>query len=261
MEISTINLVYFSATYTTRKVIRSLVEQTDKHITEYDITQTAPETDIMFESKDLLIAGTPVYAGRIPAVSVNAFNKFKGNNTPAIIACVYGNRDYDDAVLEMKDILENNGFKIISAGVFIAQHSIFPAVGQGRPDKTDMEILRSFGTKSFDIIKRTDNLLSLSSINVKGNTPYKIPGSIPLKPKGNKNCNECGTCVKLCPVKAIHKSSPRKTLKDICISCGRCIVTCPQKARNFSGLLYNLAGKKFVKANSLRKEPETFYIK
>lgn len=228
-------------------------------ITEYDITQSTPDADKVFDNESLLIVGMPVYAGRIPAKAAEALGRFKGNGTPAIIVCVYGNRDYDDALLELKDIVESNGFRMVSAGAFIAQHSIFPKVGADRPDERDMDIIKNFAGKSAEIYRSAADLNSLQEVNVKGNRPYKIPGSIPLTPRGNRHCNECGTCVKLCPVRAIDEKKPRKTDKVKCISCGRCIVVCPQKARSFGGLLYKIAGSKFTKANSGRKDPELFY--
>lgn len=256
---STIKLVYFSATYTTRKIVRIIAEQIGKEKTEYDITQTSSDEDITFGKDDLLIVGMPVYAGRIPAKASDALAKFKGNNTPAIAVAVYGNRDYDDALLELKDLVEGNGFKVISAGAFIAQHAIFPLVGANRPDESDLLKIRLFADESMERLNAITDISSCPDVKVKGNNPYKIPGKIPLTPKGNRKCDKCGICVKLCPTRAIPKDSPRKTEKALCISCGRCIVVCPQKARHFGGLLYKIAGAKFVKANVERKEPECFY--
>ncbi|MCD7900135.1 MAG: EFR1 family ferrodoxin [Bacteroides sp.] len=259
MQIPEINAVYFSATKTTRKIVRTITHQFTGKINEYDITQSSLAENIIIGSENLLLVGVPVYAGRIPAIAIDALNRFKGNNTPAVIICVYGNRDYDDALLEMKDLVENNGFKVISAAAFIAQHSIFPKVGQNRPDEKDFIKIDEFGTKTAGILKSITDITTLPDLEVKGNRPYKTPGKIPLQPKGDKKCIECGTCVKRCPVKAIPTDNPRKTEKDLCISCGRCIVVCPQKARHYGGLLYKLAGNKFIKANSERKEPTVVF--
>lgn len=261
MEISKINLVYFSATFTTKKIVRLIAKQLSDKVEAYDITQTAPENDVVSGSQDLLIVGMPVYAGRIPAKAVDALNKFKGNGSPAIIVCVYGNRDYDDALLELKNSVQANGFKVVSAGAFIAQHAIFPVVGMNRPDEKDIALIKAFASKSSDMLRSTTDINSLTAIHVKGNTPYKLPGKIPLRPKGNKKCNECGTCAEQCPVQAIPENTPRKTDKNRCIACGRCIVVCPQNARHFGGILYILAGKKFVKSNAARKEPELLFAK
>lgn len=104
-------------------------------------------------------------------------------------------------------------------------------------------------------------MYNLPDIQVKGNHPYKKPGKIPLTPKTSRQCNKCGLCVKLCPTDAIPAFNPRVTFGSKCIACARCIAVCPQQARRFGGLLYRFAGKKFVKANALRKEPEMMYYK
>lgn len=258
MKTENIKLVYFSATNTTKKIMKHIADQLEGNKQEYNITQTIPETEEL-ESTDLLVVGMPVYAGRIPAITLPALNRFKGKGTPAIIVCVYGNRDYDDALLELKDVVEMNGFKVVSAGAFIAQHSIFPEVGAARPDDKDMEAITAFAQKSKQIIDSATDLNALPEITPKGNRPYKVPGKLPLQPSGNRKCTECGTCVKLCPVQAIPADNPRKTDKEKCIACACCITVCPADARHFGGLLYKAAGMKFVKAHAARKEPECYY--
>jgi len=261
MKINNLNLVWFSATATTKNITAIIAEQfTTEAVTRHDITKSKLNDDIHIHSNDLLIVGMPVYAGRIPAVAVGALNKFKGNKTPAVIVCVYGNREYDDALLELKDILQANDFTIISAGAFIAQHSIFPTVGTSRPDEKDKEMIASFGRKSASLVSSLETTSNLPDIKVKGNRPYKKGGKVPLTPKADKKCNKCGTCVKLCPTNAIPSFNPRITFGSKCNSCARCIAVCPQCARHFGGLLYKFAGKKFTKDNSDRKEPETIYL-
>lgn len=61
----------------------------------------------------------------------------KGHGNPAIAVAVYGNRDYDDALVELQDLLEENGFCVIAGAAFVAQHSIFTKVAAGRPDEDD----------------------------------------------------------------------------------------------------------------------------
>lgn len=261
MEITNINLVYFSATYTTRKIVREIARQIACNITEYDITNTSPSNDVLSSNSELLIVGVPVYSGRVPSTAIDALNKFKGCNTPAIVICTYGNRAYDDSLLELKDIVETNGFTTIAAGAFIAEHSIFPKVATTRPDSEDIKKIEDFGHHCMDIIFNIEDTATLPKLKVNGSKPYKVPKNIPIHPTGNKNkCNKCGTCVTLCPVQAISETEPYKTDSQKCISCGRCIVVCTQKCRNFNGLLYKIAGWKFVKDNSTRKEPEYFTL-
>lgn len=260
MEIKNVNTVYFSATYTTQKIVRNIAEKFTGRRAEFDITQQAFEQDVVFGSDDLLIVGMPVYAGRLPAQVLPSLRRFKGDSTPAIIVCVYGNRDYDDALLELKETVEANGFKVISAGAFIAQHSIFPQVGAGRPDDNDMRAIEEFADKSRAIIHSIDDISIVSEPRIKGRHPYRGADKVPLVPSGDKKCNECKTCVKLCPSQAISEKNPRKTKSENCIACGRCIVVCPQGARRFTGLLHAFAKKKFIAAHSERKEPESIFV-
>lgn len=258
MQIKNLHSVYFSATNTTRRVVRHIAEQMPGHKEEHNITGVTLETDIVMDSSDLLIVGMPVYSGRIPAIALPVLSRFKGHDTPAVIVCVYGNRDYDDALLELNDVVEANGFKVIAGGVFIAQHSIFPKVGFNRPDEKDLILIKEFAEKCRDLLAATSDIALLPEITPKGNRPYKVPGSLPLHPKGNKDCTECGTCVKLCPTQAIAPETPRKTDKDKCIACARCITVCPVHARQFGGVAYKMAESMFLKSYSARKEPTIF---
>jgi len=250
-----VHLVYYSPAFSTRKVLRLIVKGTGLTVKEHDITMGLNE-NLTFASDDLVILGVPVYAGRVPALATEALSKVRGEKTPAILACVYGNRDYDDALLELKDISIANGFVPIAAGAFIARHSIFPNVGEGRPDAQDEQFLSSFGKQCIHEFETQGN--RKANLEVKGNFPYREPSKVPLVPKGDSSCDKCGTCVKMCPVHAIPSDRPRKTDKNLCISCARCIAVCPQKSRKFGGLLYKLVKRKFEKSFMTRKESDIF---
>lgn len=262
MEIKKITLVYFSATYTTRKVVRALAQMFGCEVEEHDVTDALPDSAMnLGRDGELLIVGMPVYAGRIPRRGAEALDKVKGDGAPAIAVCVYGNRDYDDALLELNDTLTTNGFKVIAAGAFIAQHSIFPQLAAGRPDKDDMAKLEAFGKRCKDKLDDWCEGDITIDLRIKGNRPYKKPGAVPLHPHGDKNkCNECRTCAKLCPTGAIDAQNPCHTDGSKCISCGRCVAVCPQHARHFGGILYSIAEKKIVGGNRERKEPEWFTV-
>lgn len=259
MKPNKVHAVYFSATYTTRKMVRWIAKKIGKNVVEHDITQKRPQEDVILDAQELLVVGMPVYAGRIPATAAADLTKFKGNNTPAIIVCAYGNREYDDALLELNDLVSANGFRVISAAAFIAQHSIFPKVGALRPDAADQQKIEDFAMQSVQKLESIKDLAATPVLNVPGNTPYKEPKGVPLQPTGDKKCDACGICVKLCPTQAIPVADPKSTNKELCISCARCIVVCPQKARKFRGPIYQLASMKFTKANAARKEPVVFF--
>ena len=254
-----ITTVYFSATYTTHRIVGHIAKRLSEEITECDITNNDPPEETLISKDELLIVGIPVYAGRVPSMAVERIRKFKGNGTPAIAVAVYGNRDYDDALLELSDLLAENGFQVISAGAFIAQHSIFPKVGAHRPDVDDYLQINVFADETNKILNK--NREKLLPIHVPGNRPYKVPGSIPVYPSGTSTCKECGKCVELCPVGAIPKEEPKKVDEEKCIKCGRCVVICPTKSREFKGMAYTMASIKFNMAYKERREPEMYFAR
>lgn len=246
--------VYFSATYTTRKVVEEIsAAMADEGVSNYDITNDECLEPVVLDSDQLLVMGIPVYAGRVPAMAVERLKRFKGNGTPAIAVAVYGNRHYDDALVEMYDLLTEGGFRVVAAGAFIAQHSIFPKVGAQRPDSDDLEKIRAFAVKAKQLAQEP-----FGKIELPGNRPYKVPGGIAIWPTASKGCTECGKCASLCPTGAISKDNLRGVDREKCIKCGRCIVVCPTKKRRFWGIKYSLAARMFNSAFAKRREPEVF---
>lgn len=256
MTLQKLNLAYFSATGTTAKIVSEIGTGLGVH-EQHTINLATQSLDtITVPNDEMIIFGIPVFSGRVPAIARKRIEMIRGNNTPAIIVCVYGNRDFDDALIELKDIVENNGFYVLSAGAFVAQHSIFPKVAQGRPDDNDLKQAREFGINSIQILRsNTEN----KSLVVKGNHPYRAIKPIPLTPKTDSSCNSCGLCSKQCPVQAIDANNPKKIDKSKCISCAHCISVCPKDSKKFGGLIYWIASKKFTKDNYQRKEPYLIY--
>lgn len=253
-----IHLVYYSPALSTRKVARLIGKSVQENIKEYDITQK--HTDLNVEADDLALFAVPVFAGRVPALAAEALSKIRGSNTPAIIVCVYGNREYEDALLELKNIVRANGFVPIAGGAFVAQHSIFPNVGANRPDEADRMKIEEFGKMCLDEYKKYKSENVSKDLQVKGNFPYRDPSVIPMFPDGDSRCDNCGICVKLCPVDAIPNDNPCDTEKELCISCARCVAVCPQHSRAFRGEFYESVREKFeMNFAGRRKEPEIFF--
>ena len=257
MEYNHMKEIYFSPTGTTKTIVNEITKYFSRKKEEYDLLNNPPEEEMSFGNEDFVVVGMPVYAGRIPAVGAEILSRIKGNNTPVIAAVVYGNRDYDDALLELKTILGENGFIVISAGAFIAQHSIFPGVGYLRPDIKDKQAVRRFAK---DSCEKFESIPDIKEINfeVKGNFPYREPAAIPLNPSVQKTCRKFGLCAGICPVNAISTEQPGKINRKVCIRCTACFAACPTNSRGFSGVRYALASKIFEKKFSVRRKPEVF---
>jgi len=248
-----IKLVYFSPTYTTRKILRAIAVGTGLSATELDLTPIDAQTNLIFSPKDLVVIGMPAYGGRVPAVALKRMTDIQGNGAAAVLVVTYGNRDYDDVLLELKDMCAEKGFRVVAASAFVTEHCIVPIIAQGRPNQSDEETARDFGAR---IMAKLESRKPDSDIAVKGNQPYREHTSLPLRPYGTSKCNACGTCVKLCPVAAIPKDAPRKTDKEACVVCTRCIHICPRKARRFSPVHSFMAARMLKKKCAGEKQPE-----
>lgn len=246
MEITEMQLVYFSPTGSTRTVVRYLGEVMGFPSRETDVTLEA-EARIAFTEKELVCFGVPSYGGRVPAVAMKRLSRLRGNNTPAILIATFGNRAYEDTLLELAEGLELNGFVPIAAAAVATEHSILHQFGEGRPNKEDREQLKSFALgvkKKIQEIKRPDKLQT----EFDGQRPYRKYGGVPMKPGAGKNCVYCGKCAAECPVGAVDKRDPSRTDKRRCISCLRCVKICPGQARAVHPFLLFVAGQKMKKA-------------
>lgn len=253
-----VRMIYFSPTGTTQKIVTAIGGCFPEKKESIDFLRTPLRETVIFAQNEVVIFGMPVYSGRVPAIAEEMLKKVKGKETPAIIIVSYGNREYDDALLELKNTVESNGFLVIGAGAFISEHAVFPVVGRGRPNGEDYQKIKDFANECAIKLKNFDPK-SYRSFKVKGNFPYREATVIPLKPFGDEKCNGCGRCVVVCPVNAIVQDKPKETDDDLCISCCACIAVCPQKARGFHGSSYAAGKKIFIEKYSDPKKPEIFF--
>lgn len=263
MDINSVMNVWFSPTGTTKKIISEIsVSLCSENVSNVDLTLPIKERAINALTKnDLLLIGVPVYSGRVPQIAIERISMLKGTNTPAVIVAVYGNAKIDDALLELKDIIEEVGFKTIAAATFIGEHSFSTderPVAKGRPDSQDIAIARSFGVQIKNKLKEFDSINDSTSIEVPGNAPYKVANQLSLGvPDIDMNkCSECKTCAEVCPTGAIVSYNQKLNDDKKCITCYACIKSCPEGARFQDHPVIEATKDKLYKNFQLRKEPE-----
>ena len=253
--------IYFSAKGTTRTCAEWIASHLGLDSIEYNWLSPSQRKPLEISADDVLLFSMPIYGGFIPHLCAEQAKQLTGHGTPAIIAAVYGNRHYDNSLLQMKDLLEARGFEVIAAGAFLAEHSIFPTVGAGRPDEKDKAAMAEFAAKCRSLLGQPD-LWQDRELQVPGTLGYDALSfkGVPFKPDGDEHCTGCGQCVKVCPQNAICVSDPRSTDNDLCISCGACISVCPTGARNYHQDAYPAAKAAFEEKCAAYRTPETFYI-
>ncbi|MFZ7132218.1 MAG: EFR1 family ferrodoxin [Eubacteriales bacterium] len=254
-----INLLYFSATDTTKKVVKTIAQQLGEIANEYDITLPAlRERELFFSDNDLVVFGVPVYAGRVPGFLAEYLKKIKGNNSQAVFIVLYGNRDYDDALLEFKNIMEGQGFHGHAAGAFIGEHSLTSKVANGRPDQDDLQIAKAFGKQIKEKLERTNDKKELI---VKGNFPYRkgMTPSPPIGPSTDDSCIQCGICAAHCPTGSIDFKDCTIIDPEKCVRCCSCVKRCPKHSKFFSQDIIKGTIKR-LEENYLevRKQPKLF---
>ena len=200
----------------------------------------------------LCYLASPVYGGRIPSPAVQTLRRMQGSRTPAVLVAAYGNREYDDALLELADIAAANGFIPFAAAALIAEHSIMHSVAAGRPDAQDAKKSK----RSAHSYGKAVHIRGALSSFRKRTRPYKEFGGVPMKPKAGRSCTGCGICAALCPAHAIPANVPSCTDKDACISCMRASRCVPSTPRRLNPVMLRTAESAFYQKHNARREPE-----
>jgi len=144
MKIENICCLCFSPTGTTRKIGEEIalgVKANSLWVVDCTERSSRNEPPKLPRSTDLAILASPVYYGRMPEDVALYWAALKTIALPAVVLVVYGNRHYDDALLELYNIALNRGLFPIAGAAFIAEHSYssprYP-IAQGRPDSEDL---------------------------------------------------------------------------------------------------------------------------
>lgn len=267
-----LTVMFFSPTGTTKKVMSNIAERISKKLDNeilvnyIDFTlPEAREEPVYLGIDDILVIGVPVYAGRVPNVLLRYLYSISGNGASAVPVVVYGNREYDDALIELNDILQSNGFNIIAAGAFIGEHAFSYTLANGRPDNRDLEIINEFADRiGFKLM----NKFCVKELIVTGNRPYRsyyIPKDkngqfVDLRkvtPRTNSNCIDCKLCAEICPMGSINFDDVTM-LNGICIKCCACIKRCPVQAKYFDNTNYLQHKRELEIYFSTRREPDIF---
>lgn len=263
--------MFFSGTGTTQTVVTTLAGALSALLQcpseTLDFTPPgARKNPAGFTAGDLVILGVPVIAGRVPNLLLKYLGTVQGGGALGVPVVLFGNRSYDDALIELRDIMERGGFRTIAAGAFCGEHSFSQTLGKGRPDADDLKEVHELARR---IAEKIRTGAPASPVAVRGETPLR-PYYTPrdrngngidirkVKPKTSGACTKCGWCASVCPLGSISPEDP-SVISGICMKCCKCVKGCPQGAKYFDdpGYLYH---KEELEAmyGERRAENETF---
>lgn len=257
---ASVHAVYFSPTGSSRAMAQEVASVMAQdlalsHAEDWD--WTFPEgraAAYPVNAGDVLVFAFPVYAGRVPQLLLEPIGRLAGQGVHVVPLAVYGNRHYDDALLEAVELFYVQQFSVLAAGAFVAEHSYTRKVGAGRPDAEDMAALAAFAHKAAVRIAQGDGL----RVHVPGNRPYKaLPPPVDIRPITTDICTGCGLCASVCPVGVISDAAPHHTAQG-CVRCCACVKICPEEARVFKDPLVTRIVAMLETSCLARREPETF---
>ena len=275
MEIRKVKGLYFSGTGTTEKIVARVTAELARRLgaerTLYDFTTRRRGSWTSFFQRtpwpwwacQCTPGGCPTCWRPISRKRCAA----KGTAWPSPSRFT-GNRNFDDGLIELRDILEADGLRTAAAAAFIGEHSFSRTLAAGRPDERDLESADAFARAAAEKIAALAALPD-APVHVRGETPlrpYYTPRDrqgnpvniLKVKPKTDpEKCVQCGLCARLCPMGSIDPADP-SAVKGICIKCCACVKKCPAGAKYYDDERYLYHQHELEEGFARRAEPELF---
>ena len=259
-----VQIIYFSATGTTKKVAEAISRGINGETHFTDITLPGARKAFRLLDSDLVVMAVPVYGERLPRFIYRFLEQIEGGGKPFAAVAVYGNVGFGISLAQFEDYAAKKHFQLIAAGAFIGQHtyaSQTAPVAYGRPDQNDLEQAYKFGKQIRGKLEAKNfapvAVSKPASVSLTAHFPDAGTRFLIRQPAVDKVvCNACGVCVQSCPTGAIDPDTLQIDEKR-CVRCYACVNVCPKSARTakfrlkfFEGIFRNWGGS--------RKENQTF---
>ncbi|MFA5636212.1 MAG: EFR1 family ferrodoxin [Anaerovoracaceae bacterium] len=267
-----ITILYFSPTGTTKKALQTFGKTLSEALNTYPIRELdftpkkSREKEYCFSMEDLVVLGLPVYAGRVPNVLKDFIGSIRGDGAKGVAITLFGNRSFDDALVELKERMKENGFHVLGAGAFVGEHSFSQILGKDRPLAADLKQLEEFALAVAAKIKEDNPTADFSVPGELPLRPYYIPKNmegepvnfLKAKPLTSSACTDCKLCVELCPMNSINYEDTSK-IPGICIKCSACIKFCPVGAKYFEDAGF-LSHKQQIETTFIEPKENQWFI-
>ena len=265
MDVDAVKLIYFSPTQTSKRILEAAAGGMGiEAVSHIDLTPPDAATRDFGElGNELAVIGVPVHGGRVPVEAKKRLKRLKAGGTPAALVVLYGNRAFEDALLELKDLAVAAGFIPVAGAAFIGEHSFSTAgrpIAEDRPDAGDLAKAADFGKAVIEKVGGLEQLDDAPVLEVPGNDPHRERNKpADISPITNEElCVLCGTCASVCPTAAVTVDETVTTKGLECILCCACVKNCPTGARVMNAPPILKIASWLYDNFSERKEPEVF---
>ena len=278
MQICGIQSLYFSPTGGTAKYAKAMAAGAAEalacpaEVSSFTLPREREE-ERHFSSDELLIIGSPTYAGKLPNKFLPEFQeKLRGEHTPVLLFVSYGNRNFDNSLAELLSVLRTNGFLPLAAAAFACRHAFSDRICPERPRVEELAEARGFAMRAAEALKVADSaVLEAASLafTVPGDAeaPYYVPKGedgapakfLKAKPLTDlSKCLHCGACAAHCPMGSID-AADTSNVPGICIKCQACVRGCKQGAKYFEDAAF-LSHVRMLEKNFAVPEKEKLYL-
>ena len=273
MKINKIYAVYWSATGNTKKIAEKVADKLaqisgcPKEVIDFTLPASREKT-YEFSEGDLVVFGTPTYAGKTPN-KVLPFLKsgFVGGGAAAVPVVTFGNRSFDNSLAELCSVLEGDGFHTIAGGAFACRHAFTDKMADGRPSAEDFAECDLLAEKAYEKIKDADAFPAPVEVDGDAEAPHYVPKGTDGQPAkflkaavktDEEICVGCAICIELCPMGSIDPNDVKNHIGP-CIKCQACVRGCPTGAKYFDDAAF-LSHVAMLEMNfTSRKENKLFY--
>lgn len=216
----------------------------------------------VFAPGELVVWGTPTYAGRIPnktldfvreilttraksealadsvdkvvkeiSTAVNSESDKSVFRNLMIPIAVYGNRSFDNCLAELGGLMKKGGHLPVAGIAMPTRHTFSKTLGAGRPNAADFKALDDFCVK----IKHKLMDMAVAPVAFPGEeeperyyTPLRADGEpakfLKAKPQLHpEKCTGCGTCAAVCPMGSIEIGGAKANSDDVAAVPGRAV--------------------------------------
>lgn len=280
MKVDRIYGAFFSGTDTTKKTVTHIAKRLagdlilPLEIRDFTLPQDRKEP-LVFEASSLVILGMPTIAGRVPNLLLPYLRAMEGEGCLCVPVVMFGNRSFDNSLIELHDLCIDCGMKPIAAAGLVGEHSFSTTLGKGRPDSLDFAEIDGFISR---VESKLHTLSDVDFSDIAGQ--LDLPGKpapdyggyyMPqdrngkhidirkVKPVTDEDrCTDCKICYEVCPMNAIDYDNVTK-VPGICMKCCACIKKCPEQAKSFTdpGYLYH---KRELEALYKRRASNSFFV-